>query len=219
MDRFSEQLISKRSTGKDMFIRGLYTAAAMLVVFLLVLFLGGYGMWLMMLVLAAAVIWGVVWLIQGTFIEYEYIVTNDDLDIDKIIGRRKRKRLITVNLREAKELAEYTPDSDIKADVTVMAHDETGEGLYYFVCGTKKYGDVAVVFNPDDRTLYNMIGGFSPSVKNKYKELYESITPAEEEDDTEEAAEETAPEDSGNEEESAENGNADTEDTVTGTEE
>ena len=99
MDRFSEQLVAKQPTGKDMFLRGLYIAAAMLLIGAFVFFLGAFGMWIIVLALSAAVIWGLVWLLQGTSVEYEYIVTNDDLDIDKIIGRRKRKRLITVSLR------------------------------------------------------------------------------------------------------------------------
>lgn len=178
MDRFSEQLVPKASTGKDMFLRGLLVAAALLLIGALGFFAIPFGLLLIFLLLAGSVIWGLVWLLQGTFVEYEYIVTNDDLDIDKIVGKRKRKRLITVSLSGAKEIFEYTSGSEISSDVTVMAHDETGVDMYCFICGTKEYGDVAVIFNPDKRTLYNMIGGFSPAVKAKYTELYEKVTPA-----------------------------------------
>ncbi len=181
MDRFSEQLVTRQSTGKDMFLRGLLVAAAMLLVGALMFFLTVMmGALLIAIMLSACVIWGLVWLIQGTFTEYEYIVTNDDLDIDKIVGKRKRKRLITLSLREAKSIGEYVSGSEVPADVTVMAHDETGTDMYCFVCGTKEYGDVAVIFNPDGRTLYNMIGGFSPAVKTKYAELYEKLAPEDE---------------------------------------
>lgn len=197
MDRFSEQLVVKQPTGKDMFLRGVYIALALLLLAALVFFLGGFGLWLIALCLAACVIWGLVWLLQGTFVEYEYIVTNDDLDIDKITGKRSRKRLITVSLREGREIFEYVGDKEINAAVTVMAHDETGEGMYCFICATKEYGDVAVVFNPDKRTLYNIIGGLSPAVKAKYNELYKKLAPAEEKDkDNEDGTEsEAAPED------------------------
>ena len=180
MDRFSEQLVTKQSTGKDMFLRGLLLAAAMLLVGAFVFFLGGFGLWILVIALSAAVIWGLVWIIQGTFVEYEYIVTNDDLDIDKIIGKRKRKRLITVSLRSVKEIAGYTPDKEITADVSVIAHDESGIDMYYVISETEKYGDLAVIFNPDKRNLYNMIGGFSPAVKSRYSELYRQVAPADE---------------------------------------
>lgn len=186
MDRFSEQLVAKLSTGKDMFLRGCLVAGAMLLIGVIIFFLGAFNLWLIALCLSAAVIWGFVWLLQGTFVEYEYIVTNDDLDIDKIIGRRKRKRLITVSLREAKELYEYDPAKEVNASVTVMAHDKSGVGMYCFICATKEYGDLAIVFNPDKRTLFNMIGGFSPAVRAKYSELYKKVKPSETEDDEDE---------------------------------
>ncbi len=194
MDRFSEQLISKMPTGKDMFLRGLLIAAGMLLIGAIMFFLTGIGALMVGVVLSAAVIWGLVWILQGTITEYEYIVTNDDLDIDKITGRRKRKRLMTVSLREAKELTEYVSGSEINADITVMAHDETGVDMYCFICGTKDYGDVAIIFNPDKRTIFNMIGGFSPAVKQKYREIYDTLAPhftENEDDDNDPSGEET----------------------------
>ena len=44
---------------------------------------------------------------------------------------------------------------------------------------------MAIIFNPDKRTIYNMIGGFAPAVKQKYRDLYDSLAPqfADTEDD------------------------------------
>ena len=194
MDRFSEQLIPKASTGKDMFLRGVYVAAALAVIAVLVIFFLGMG--IVTIAVIAGVIWLLVWLLQGTTVEYEYIVTNDDLDVDKITGKRKRRRMITVSLKTVTELGEYESGKDLHADVTVVAQDDTGEGMYYIIAKTKKYGDLAVVFNPNAQTLYNMIGGFAPSVRNQYRELYKLVTPAEEEEnptetDTEENTDNT----------------------------
>lgn len=183
MDRFSEQLLKKESTGRDMFIRGLYIAAAIILLAgaaFLFLYVG-----IVSLALAGGIIWGVMWLLQGTSIEYEYIVTNDDLDIDKIIGKRKRKRLVTVSLKTVQEIAEYRKDTTIDADVTVMAHDETGTDMWYLCADTDKYGKLAVIFNPDRNTLYNMIGGFSPAVRNRYSDLYKAVKPENKEEEQE----------------------------------
>lgn len=181
MDRFSEQLIKKEATGKDMFIRGLDIAAAMALIAALIFAFAFIG--IVSLAVAAAVIWGTVWLLQGTSVEYEYIVTNDDLDIDKIIGKRKRKRLVTVSLKTVTEIGEYRSGERIESDVTVMAHDETGIDMWYLYADTAKYGKLALVFNPNNNTLYNMIGGFAPAVRNKYTELYAKVKPAEEDTD------------------------------------
>ena len=55
--------------------------------------------------------------------------------------------------------------------------------MFYIVSESDKYGDLAVIFNPDKRTLYNMIGGFAPAVRAKYNELYEQVTPSDAEKD------------------------------------
>ncbi len=192
MDRFSEQLIKKEATGKDMFIRGLDIAAAMAIIAALIFAFAFIG--IVSLAVIAAVIWGLVWLLQGTSVEYEYIVTNDDLDIDKIVGKRKRKRLITVSLKTVTEIGEYKSGERLDGDVTVMAHDETGIDMWYLYADHPKYGKLALVFNPDNNTLYNMIGGFAPSVKNRYKELYGKVKPAEDTENDSESGEKDTPE-------------------------
>ena len=42
----------------------------------------GYGLW---------------WLLTSLNIEYEYSVTNGDIDIDQITAKRKRKRIVSVS--------------------------------------------------------------------------------------------------------------------------
>ena len=191
MDRFSEQLLRKEPTGRDMFKRGLYIAAALVLLFLDVWFVAGFGLIVIAVALAAGIIWGLVWLLQGTQTEYEYIVTNDDLDIDKIIGRRKRKRLMTVSLKSVISIEPYNSGGEIVSDVVVMAHDETGVDMYCLVSDSEKFGKTAVIFNPDGRTLYNMIGGFSSTVRNNYRELYRKL--AEKEAPDEDVPEEEKP--------------------------
>lgn len=188
MDRFSEQLVQKEATGKDMFLRGLMVAGAMAIFFLALFFMWTYL--ILVITLAGVIGWGLVLLLKDTVTEYEYIVTNDDLDIDKIIGRRKRKRLVTLSLRSVKSIEPYSSGDTISADVVVMAHDETGVDMYVLLCEHKSYGELAVVFNPDARTLENMTGGFAPEIKAKYAELY--IKNEKAEDETGEKEEEKA---------------------------
>lgn len=199
MDRFSEQLVRKATTTRDMIIRGLYLATAAALIFLDVFFIGGFVSIIMALVVVAAIIWGLVWILQGTSLEYEYAVTNDDLDIDKIIGRRKRKRLITVSLKTVTSVAPYASGEEIVSDVVVMAHDETGDDMYCLLCNNDKYGKVAVIFNPDGRTLYNMIGGFSSEVRSAHRELYDQLAAEYTEDDSDEGDNAEAPAEPGDE--------------------
>lgn len=169
MDRFSEQLISKVPDGKTHFIRGAIIAMNVVIIAVVVLAYLTFGAGTLTLGLVAVIggIWLTKYLIDGTRIEYEYIVTNDDLDIDKIIGQRKRKRLITINLKTVKELEPYTNDTDLRADATVIAHDGTGEDLRYLISESDG-GVIALLFNPDDRTCANIIGGLEHRIRAKY---------------------------------------------------
>ena len=169
MDRFSEQITGKVPDGKDMFLRGLIIAGVLLIAgaMVFVCMLTQLMAFMPCVALVLGAIFLAKFLFEGTMTEYEYIVTNDDLDIDKIIGKRKRKRLVTVDLKSVTEMGLYT-NNELKADVTVMAHDNTGEDLWYIVCNSNKYGVLAVLFNPDGRTRENIIGGFEPKLKAKF---------------------------------------------------
>lgn len=169
MDRFAEQLIEKLPDRADYFKRGLIAAGEILVLALLVLLTlwAQYAILLFTVVAAFGSFWLVKFLWEGTNTEYEYIVTNDDLDIDKIIGKRKRKRMITVSLKTVTEFAPYLNETDVSADVTVVAHDGTGEDLRYLLAQTEKYGNLMVLFNPNEAVRENLIGGFEPKLRSR----------------------------------------------------
>ena len=55
-------------------------------------------------------IWAANKFIRLQNIEYEYIVTNGELDVDKIMGRSKRKRLVTADARNFEVFAPMEPE-------------------------------------------------------------------------------------------------------------
>lgn len=174
MDRFSEQLVERASDKKSMFLKGLVIAGLILVLVLLgyltVLF--QYSITLFCLVAGAGAIWLAVYIMQGLNTEYEYIVTNDDLDIDKISGKRKRKRLISVDLKSVDDFGPYLNETELNPDVTVLAEDGTGIDLWYVFIETESTGKIAIIFNPDERTRKNIIGGLEPVLRAKLGAKY-----------------------------------------------
>jgi hypothetical protein len=113
------------------------------------------------------VIW-VTWLLfQGTFVEYEYIVTNNELDVDKIIARKRRKRLITVRIDKSEEWGEYSDGKGSDALVTVQAHDCGYTNLWYIVAQHEKYGKTAVFFSPNMKVLEVMNKAVPYSLRKK----------------------------------------------------
>ncbi len=185
MDRFSEQLIERASDKKTMFLRGLVVAVAIAVIVLLgyITVLFQFTIALFGLVAAAGVIWLAMYIMQGLNVEYEYIVTNDDLDIDKISGKRKRKRLISVDLKSVDDFGPYLNETELNPDVTVLAEDGTGIDMWYVFIETESTGKVAIIFNPDERTRKNIIGGLEPMLRAKLSAKY--LNGAEEEETAE----------------------------------
>ena len=89
MDHFAEYLVQKRPTSQDRLKQGLIVAAAVV----LSVLIGAISVltgWLFLLVLVIGAIYGAYYLLTGCYTEYEYTVTNGELDVDKIAGRRKR---------------------------------------------------------------------------------------------------------------------------------
>ena len=93
MDRFSEQITGKVPDGKDMFLRGLIIAGVLLIagVMVFLCMLTQFMAFMPCIALLLGAIFLAKFLFEGTMTEYEYIVTNDDLDIDKILEEADRK--------------------------------------------------------------------------------------------------------------------------------
>ena len=96
MDTFLEKLVTKRRTFSDNLTTfGILMAGIILVlVSLSIQLLNQLGVGLL---IAVGVAYLTYRFISARNIEYEYIVTNGDLDIDKIISRRKRKRIFSAS--------------------------------------------------------------------------------------------------------------------------
>ncbi len=152
MDTISEQLVPKISTGADKVKKILVSLAAIMLASVL--------MWLAivfnfysLIILVLLVLYGGIWLVSNMSVEYEYIITNNEMDIDKIIGRRKRKRMITIDLATAEEFSPYSGDNDnISADATVHATSGVEKNAHYLVAQHSAYGKVMLIFNPNEKT-------------------------------------------------------------------
>ncbi len=151
MDSYCEQLVAKRRTGGDI-VKVILTLLLSALVGTAIIFLALITGLLLMIVIGMFIIGMGFWLASGFSIEYEYIVTNNEMDIDKIIGKRKRKRMITVDLSNASQFASLPCADEKDADVTVQASTGMQEDAFILVCEHKDYGTVKIIFNPSDNT-------------------------------------------------------------------
>ncbi len=106
MDSYCEHLIpirkDKRIIGLLIFIWAVL-AAIIGVCFLLVSKMGVFSF-----ILSVAAVFGGVWLTKQLNVEYEYIFTNGEIDVDIITGRTDRKRLITFKCKDIERIEKYT---------------------------------------------------------------------------------------------------------------
>ncbi len=168
MDNFAEQLVEKRRTGADLVKKALISAAALILAsfFMFIAIISGFYV---CVIFAVGVLAGGIWLLGNFNIEYEYIVTNNEMDIDKIIGRRKRKRMITVDFQRAEDFAPYAADNDVKADATVHAYSGSDKDAYYLLVTHKDYGMVKVIFNPNEHMREIITSEFPNTLKIKLR--------------------------------------------------
>ncbi len=101
-DIFNEQLVKRNQNSKDQVKKGLIIAGGVVVVVVgaMIPFLS-----FIMLPIALVVAWLVLFLLKRFNLEYEYIFTSGELDIDKIINRNKRKRVLSINVKDIELMA------------------------------------------------------------------------------------------------------------------
>lgn len=140
MDTFFEFLVKRKKSVKDVLIIALVLFATTAIVFLLTyIYLTPFSMFA--LPLQALVIFLCYKLITSRNIEFEYCVTNGDLDVDKIANRQKRTRVLTV---EAKSISIMAPlgDSRIpphdKMEVTDVTSGADNANVYCVIYGEGK---------------------------------------------------------------------------------
>lgn len=105
------------------------------------------------LLIDAGVVYGAYILITHFNVEYEYILTNGDIDIDKIIAKRKRKRVLSFSTKEFEIVAPYKQGENYTNLLDLGTRNY--ENAYYAVFskdGQKK----TLVFNPPQKMIEAM---------------------------------------------------------------
>lgn len=176
MDAFTEQLIQKKKSSKEIGmyvlcgVLGLIALALAVVLFLL---FPQFPPFTLIVVIGAG--YGIFHLVTAQNIEYEYTVTNGDIDIDQITARRSRQRLVSVAGRKIEMLCPYRAEAfeGRVYDRTVVAvSDPAAEGLWAFSYRGRKNGHTLVIFEPNDRVMKQLFTGLSRTLVLEIKQKY-----------------------------------------------
>ena len=179
MDIFHEQLVKHHRTAVDYLkIVGIILAALILFFLLVVIvpILAGSAVGIISTVCLLAgvgVLFAAYYLISNTGVEYEYIVTNNDLDIDKITGKRKRRRLLTVKVNTFEDFGIYRPEDHREKGYTstvLCCGVSPGAGeAYYAVFEHASFGKTLLIFNPDSKIVEALKKNIKPWILSKSK--------------------------------------------------
>ena len=95
-DLYQEHLVKKERTTKDMVVKAAVIGVTVI--------LAAAGLFIQPIILIAAIVFGCLgyffWL-PGTDLEYEYLYVNGELDIDKIMSKTKRKKVKSLDIKNA----------------------------------------------------------------------------------------------------------------------
>lgn len=166
-DTFTEQLVVKHNTANDKIKLAVYLLLIFMVPAIFILLGVTVNFYFIIVALCAFffAIYGSYYLVTGMYLEYEYAVTNSNITIDKVIAKRSRKRIISVDIKRFNTFKKLK-DSDFenkkykkvfKASVTPDGDDVYGAEMYLEKFG----GDCLLLFSPDEKT----IGAMKPYIK------------------------------------------------------
>lgn len=165
MDTFVEQIVKKQKGAKEFaIILSVITVSIIGGLFLLLIAVSFIGALAFLLVVGMG--YGIWWLLTSLNVEYEYSVTNGDIDIDQITARRKRKRLVSVTGDKIESLQPYTAEFVQRSfdRRVIVAPSMNVDNLWCFTYHSKKSGHTLVVFQPENRVLEALKRGLSALV-------------------------------------------------------
>ena len=161
MDNFTELLLKKEKTGKEIMLQVLcWSVSVLFIAVLCFIFLKiNFVLLILLPILIALMIYGNVIITNMMNVEFEYSLVNNYIDIDKIIGASKRTKILSIKTQNITEIGKFdykeinreqfshtlTPVSSLSAD-----------NLWYFKAEDDKGETYFVVFEPNRRVLNHL---------------------------------------------------------------
>ncbi|MBQ3817032.1 MAG: hypothetical protein II802_02020 [Clostridia bacterium] len=159
MDTFFEQIVPVKKTANQIFaVIGIWLLAVLISI--LAVFLLGLDI---LATITLFIIFGAfygAYKLSGRFnLEYEYILTNGTFDVDKIMSKSSRKRLLTFELSSVTRLEKFNPvrEETGNFETKIIACDKSDENAYTLVASKQGGGNIYLVLAPDERMRQAMI--------------------------------------------------------------
>ena len=154
MDLFVEQLVARRNPFREQVLRLL-----MLIVFgfaagfsILAALFSWFGMFSFLGILAAAGLAYGAWYLNGLLnLEFEYILTNGDVDVDSITNRAKRKRITSFECKNVERVERYRPERSYDGKTVILVGNADADVLMAVDVMSKRNGRILLVMEPEQK--------------------------------------------------------------------
>lgn len=167
MDTYAEQIVAIRKSPMERLLQvSVIVLGVILILACGMLYVGKLlGVFsLLFVVLAVGIGYGIYCFASQLNLEYEYIFTNGDFDVDKIISKRSRKRVLSGQCRLISEFGRYDPDlfAARRFDSRVVACTVDRDACYA-VFSLDEGREALLIFSPNERML-NAMKKYAPRV-------------------------------------------------------
>ena len=146
MDIFIEHIVRKKKDAKSYAVITLTVIAGVIALYFAP-FLGAFAIFFVV-----AVGYAVYLVVTAQNVEFEYSITNSELDIDKIIYRRKRKRVLTLEMDKIARMEPFIGHIPPGMKIRKYCGALTGSSLYYAIFDQGK-GREVLLFEPTEKML------------------------------------------------------------------
>lgn len=154
MDTFFEQIIAIRKDAKAyLSVLGIW-AAFFIIAGLLIVLANIFAVFMTLIFLVVVLLGYLAFKLSKKFsIEYEYIITNGCFDVDKIIAKSSRKRMMSFEISAVEALEKFNknamPNRDFKEKLFACNLDDPN--AYYMIISEEGKGTKLLVFAPNER--------------------------------------------------------------------
>jgi len=160
MDFFNEWIVKRRKTAQDYMSVAITVMVTCMVLYGVVLqFMMAKYMYFIPIEIAL-VFFIAYKIISSMNVEYEYSVTNGDLDIDKVISKRRRKKMVSLKLRDVEYFAPFEGEHiRVAEDASIKRIYDASSGLdaprLHFIIYYYNSEKTLLLFEPTDEMIDN----------------------------------------------------------------
>ena len=184
MDSFKEQIVRKNLSQREKMSKYLLMVASVALALACFLFVVGTPYMMLGVLFAGLALFGGYQMTTRMDIEYEYIFTNGEVDVDKIIAQRSRKRLVTFRCASCTAFgkADDTFEEDSDSALVVATARDAELNDYYAVFTHKSLGKTTVIFTPEAEMLTLIVKALPAQIRRDAVKLLDEIDSEEDEE-------------------------------------